>query len=193
MGDESWRPDWPISCQRRWLRFCTWQVPSTQPTRSSCVCCSRPDACRRPRGCREPCRRTRRWTCWGARWAPCRGPWRGVSFGLCRGMSGLCRGTGRALCRGASRGPCRRASFGAWRGTSGLGRGLPAGCGRAGGCGPGWSPRSEAGEGLRSGGSLQESSSGVSGRGQRSAGSSGQSHGTPSTGGGGRGGGCTAP
>lgn len=34
MGDSS-RPLWPASWWRRWLRFCTWQVPRTHPTRIS--------------------------------------------------------------------------------------------------------------------------------------------------------------
>lgn len=169
MGDESWRPDWPISCQRRWLRFWTWHVPSTQPTRSNCACCSRPTACRRPRACRWPCRGARRWPCrwpcWGARRWLCRG----MSFGWCRGMSSLCRGAGRAPCRGASRGAWRGMRFGPCRGTSGLCRGPPAGCSRAGDWGPGWPPSSEAGEGLRSGGSLQESGRRCSAGGTRGA------------------------
>lgn len=33
MGDKSRGPADAMSCHRRWLRFCTWQVPSTQPAR----------------------------------------------------------------------------------------------------------------------------------------------------------------
>lgn len=47
MGAESRGPADPTSCQRRWLRFCTWQVPSTQPTRRSWARGLRGPKCRR--------------------------------------------------------------------------------------------------------------------------------------------------
>lgn len=40
IGDSSF-PICPISCQKRWFRFCTWQVPKEQPTRINFGWCKR--------------------------------------------------------------------------------------------------------------------------------------------------------